>query len=112
MNGWLVALFEFYSIRAVIRAKGVKMRRLFTMAALMGCLTMGITQLAGGEVPRPDMFRENWATLNGAWQFEIDAKNDGEARSQNAVENRRHFPPPRVRVERRTVHRGRSGHLL
>ena len=32
------------------------------------------------EPPRPDFFRENWATLNGEWQFEIDRKADGEAR--------------------------------
>lgn len=32
------------------------------------------------EHPRPDAFRQNWATLNGEWQFEIDEKADGEAR--------------------------------
>lgn len=32
------------------------------------------------EHPRPDAFRENWSTLNGEWQFEIDEKADGEAR--------------------------------
>lgn len=32
------------------------------------------------EHPRPDAFRENWLTLNGEWQFEIDADGDGEAR--------------------------------
>lgn len=32
------------------------------------------------EHPRPDAFRENWMTLNGEWQFEIDAAGDGEAR--------------------------------
>ncbi|HYG36853.1 MAG TPA: glycoside hydrolase family 2 TIM barrel-domain containing protein, partial [Clostridia bacterium] len=32
------------------------------------------------EHPRPDAFRSNWATLNGEWQFEIDAKGDGLAR--------------------------------
>jgi Glycosyl hydrolases family 2, sugar binding domain/Glycosyl hydrolases family 2, TIM barrel domain/Glycosyl hydrolases family 2 len=32
------------------------------------------------EHPRPDAFRENWATLNGEWQFEIDESADGEAR--------------------------------
>ncbi len=24
------------------------------------------------EHPRPDAFRENWLSLNGPWQFEID----------------------------------------
>src|SRR5512133_359707 len=32
------------------------------------------------EHPRPDAFRQNWFTLNGTWQFEIDEKGDGEAR--------------------------------
>lgn len=32
------------------------------------------------EHPRPDAFRENWVTLNGEWQFEIDQQGDGEAR--------------------------------
>lgn len=32
------------------------------------------------EHPRPDAFRENWVTLNGTWQFEVDAAGDGEAR--------------------------------
>jgi len=32
------------------------------------------------EHPRPDFFRENWMTLNGEWQFEIDRKADGDAR--------------------------------
>jgi hypothetical protein len=32
------------------------------------------------EHPRPDLFRANWVTLNGEWQFEIDQKGDGEAR--------------------------------
>ena len=32
------------------------------------------------EHPRPDAFRDNWLSLNGEWQFEIDAKDDGEAR--------------------------------
>jgi len=32
------------------------------------------------EHPRPDMLRDNWLTLNGEWQFEIDKAADGEAR--------------------------------
>ncbi len=32
------------------------------------------------EHPRPDQVRESWLTLNGEWQFEIDAQGDGEAR--------------------------------
>ena len=29
------------------------------------------------EHPRPDMLRENWMTLNGEWQFEIDKAAEG-----------------------------------
>ena len=32
------------------------------------------------EHPRPDLFRDNWMTLNGEWQFEIDKAADGETR--------------------------------
>ena len=32
------------------------------------------------EHPRPDLCRENWLTLNGEWQFEIDKAADGESR--------------------------------
>ncbi len=32
------------------------------------------------EHPRPDLQRENWLTLNGEWQFEIDKAADGDSR--------------------------------
>jgi beta-galactosidase/beta-glucuronidase len=32
------------------------------------------------EHPRPDLYRGNWISLNGEWQFEIDKMDDGEAR--------------------------------
>ena len=32
------------------------------------------------EHPRPDLCRENWMSLNGEWQFEIDKEADGESR--------------------------------
>ncbi len=40
-------------------------------------LAAGLPRL---EHPRPDAFRENWVSLNGEWQFEIDEGGDGEAR--------------------------------
>jgi hypothetical protein len=43
------------------------------------CLTV-FAAVPRAEHPRPDAFRENWATLNGEWQFEIDDSADGEAR--------------------------------
>ena len=39
------------------------------------------------EHPRPDQFRANWVSLNGTWQFEIDAKGDGEARGLASGKN-------------------------
>lgn len=36
-----------------------------------------VAALPRPEHPRPDAFRDNWMTLNGPWQFEIDAQNDG-----------------------------------
>jgi hypothetical protein len=32
------------------------------------------------EHPRPDFQRDTWLNLNGTWQFEVDAKGDGEER--------------------------------
>jgi hypothetical protein len=32
------------------------------------------------EHPRPDLFRPNWVTLNGQWQFQMDEQGDGDAR--------------------------------
>jgi len=32
------------------------------------------------EHPRPDLYRQNWMSLNGQWQFEIDKAADGESR--------------------------------
>ena len=37
-------------------------------------------EIPRSEHPRPDFQRENWLSLNGEWQFEIDAKADGESR--------------------------------
>jgi GH43 family beta-xylosidase len=47
--------------------------------SLLACWRIG-AQVPRAEHPRPDAFRENWTTLNGEWQFEIDAKGDGEQR--------------------------------
>ena len=66
-------------------------RRIFTPALPAGvCLVALIASLAlcasvnaaipRPEHPRPDAFRENWTSLNGEWQFEIDDNADGEAR--------------------------------
>jgi hypothetical protein len=46
----------------------------------MGAGTITLADVPRPEHPRPDMFRGNWLTLNGEWQFEIDDAADGEAR--------------------------------
>src|SRR5207248_654423 len=33
------------------------------------------------EHPRPDFQREQWQNLNGPWEFQLDAKDEGEARA-------------------------------
>jgi hypothetical protein len=53
------------------------------VVALVGAAVVSLS--AGAEVPRaeyprPDFCRQNWATLNGPWQFQIDEQGDGEAR--------------------------------
>ncbi len=42
--------------------------------------TPSFSAVPRAEHPRPDAYRDNWATLNGQWEFEIDEKGDGEAR--------------------------------
>src|SRR5579862_2829800 len=37
-------------------------------------------EIPRAEHPRPDAYRQNWVTLNGQWQFEIDEQGDGETR--------------------------------
>jgi len=49
-------------------------------------ITVSLKTLAGDlrrEHPRPDLYRENWLSLNGDWQFEIDKADDGELRGLN-----------------------------
>ena len=50
------------------------------MAALMTGAFSGAAEVPRPEHPRPDLCRDNWMTLNGEWQFEIDKAADGEAR--------------------------------
>ncbi len=53
------------------------------MAALAVLIPVAISAAAAvprPEHPRPDQQRENWLTLNGEWQFEIDKTADGESR--------------------------------
>jgi len=54
------------------------------LAAIMAVLIAGafnaLAEVPRPEHPRPDLLRENWMTLNGEWQFEIDKAADGESR--------------------------------
>ena len=50
------------------------------MVALSLMAHVASAEVPRPEHPRPDMFRENWMTLNGEWQFEIDKAADGESR--------------------------------
>ncbi|MEI7953644.1 MAG: sugar-binding domain-containing protein [Verrucomicrobiota bacterium] len=53
------------------------------LAVLAGLLTAASSVAAAvprPEHPRPDLQRDNWLTLNGEWQFEIDKAADGDAR--------------------------------
>ncbi len=47
---------------------------------LLGLALPSRAAVPRAEHPRPDAFRENWATLNGEWQFEMDENGDGESR--------------------------------
>jgi len=61
-----------------------KDRNLAFVAAMLAVLMTGVFNASAAvprpEHPRPDLCRENWITLNGEWQFEIDKAADGEAR--------------------------------
>jgi len=57
---------------------------LFVQFAILAVLTV-IAGNASADVPRPehprpDLCRENWISLNGPWQFEVDKAADGESR--------------------------------
>ena len=58
-------------------------RKLWRVFAILFVLAGGASAPAAvprPEHPRPDRFRENWMSLNGQWQFEIDDHDDGAAR--------------------------------
>jgi len=53
---------------------------LIGLAVLVAGAVNSLGEIPRSEHPRPDMFRDNWMTLNGEWQFEIDKAADGESR--------------------------------
>ncbi len=63
----------------------IAIKSLYAATLMCGLLGLGLpgsvqAQVPRPEHPRPDALRTNWMTLNGEWQFEIDDKDDGEAR--------------------------------
>ena len=50
------------------------------MALLLTGMAATSAEIPRPEHPRPDLCRENWMSLNGQWQFEVDNAADGEAR--------------------------------
>ena len=62
----------------------MKVKSVSVWVAMMAVLVAGggnaSAEVPRPEHPRPDLLRENWMTLNGEWQFEIDRAADGEAR--------------------------------
>ena len=54
---------------------------------IMGAFSSYSAEVPRPEHPRPDLFRENWMTLNGEWQFENDKAADGEARGLTCGKN-------------------------
>jgi beta-galactosidase/beta-glucuronidase len=51
-----------------------------TAALLSASAMFAADAVPRAEHPRPDAVRQNWLTLNGPWQFEIDKRGDGEKR--------------------------------
>ena len=59
---------------------GIGLGLLAMSAGLIGGALTAQAEVPRPEHPRPDFCRDNWQTLNGEWQFEIDKAADGEAR--------------------------------
>jgi len=59
-------------------------RSLLKLAAIVAFLITGtlnaLAEVPRPEHPRPDLCRDNWMSLNGQWQFEIDKAGDGDSR--------------------------------
>jgi hypothetical protein len=58
----------------------IRFKLLPCMAVLLAGAMHVATAVPRPEHPRPDLMRENWMTLNGEWQFEVDKAADGDAR--------------------------------
>ena len=64
-----------------IRPAGLLLTAIMLLSAATACAAeKGTEVIPRPEHPRPDLQRDNWLSLNGEWQFEIDKAADGEAR--------------------------------
>ena len=68
-----------------IRNHFIQLTGLLALTALLS--NLHAAEVPRSEHPRPDAIRENWMTLNGEWQFEIDEAGDGEARGLKSGKN-------------------------
>jgi len=62
-----------------LRGRRAGLLTLSAVAALCTALSL-YAQAPRPEHPRPDAFRDDWMTLNGLWQFEIDDQDTGVSR--------------------------------
>jgi hypothetical protein len=70
---------SFHFSRRSFVASSLGWTALWAVVAVFGA-SQARADAPRAEHPRPDAFRGNWLTLNGPWQFEIDANDDGESR--------------------------------
>ncbi|MEI6535270.1 MAG: hypothetical protein WCN98_08020, partial [Verrucomicrobiaceae bacterium] len=61
-----------------IRPTGLLLTAIMLLsAASASAADKGTEAIPRPEHPRPDLQRDNWLSLNGEWQFEIDKAADG-----------------------------------
>ncbi len=84
MMGFMISILRIIPMNSIIPTTPIiPMKTPLVLAILTAVLFGGFAAAAEvprPEHPRPDMFRKNWLTLNGEWQFEIDKAADGDAR--------------------------------
>lgn len=64
------------SLRIIPAMKTTLLSLLVSLVAPVG---LSAAEVPHPDHPRPDFRREPWVNLNGAWQFDFDAKDEGEA---------------------------------
>ena len=74
----LIALAKHLSLMNEYQSKPAAI--FIVIAFLFGGSWSSLAAVPRAEHPRPDLMRENWMSLNGEWQFEIDKAADGDSR--------------------------------